>query len=99
MRGNHHFENAKTMIPPLKAGASRKCGGITVLELLRLENAKTVIPASGRGVGLGQAENSGESPFLRLENAKTVIPPHGGGGRGWGKQKMRGNHRFGAFEA
>ena len=37
--------------------------GVTVLELLRLENAKTVIsPASG-GEGLGQAENAWESPF------------------------------------
>ena len=64
------LENAKTVIPPHPwwggggAGASRTCGGITVLELLRLENAKTVIPPHPLwGLGLGQAENAGESPF------------------------------------
>ena len=77
--------------------------GITVLELLRLENAKTVIPShpvKGAG-GCGKQKMRGITvlELLRLENAKMVIPRIGWGGGAWGKQNMRGNHRFGAFEA
>ena len=72
--------------------------GITILELLRVKTPKWRFPriggggwAWGGGGGAGASRKCGGITvleLLRLENAKTVI-----------QAKIRGNHRFGAFEA